>query len=253
MKNTKKIVLVNKTYKLKGDVAPLTLMIPARNSRRSPLMYFDEDKGVNRALRYARNQKSPFEDEQDGNAILEPIVFEDGFLFVPKTNPVLQQFLSLHPSNGHLFMEVDKEVDATADVDTLDMELEAQVSAKGLSLELMETIGRVVIGLNVDKLSSAELKRDIRLFARKYPQDFLESLNDPLLILQNKCSQFLSNNLIIMKNEKDIYYNLKQNKKKLLTIPYGEDPLFILASFFQSDEGQAVFTLLSNRLKKIDD
>ena len=91
-------------------------MIPARNSRRSPLMYFDEDKGVNRALRYARNQKSPFEDEQDGNAILEPIVFEDGFLFVPKTNPVLQQFLSLHPSNGHLFMEVDKEVDATADV-----------------------------------------------------------------------------------------------------------------------------------------
>ena len=77
-------------------------------------------------------------------------------------------------------------------------------------------------------------------------------MNDPLLILQNKCSQFLSNNLIIMKNEKDVYYNLKQNKKKLLTVPYGEDPLFILASFFQSDEGQAVFTLLSNRLKKLE-
>jgi len=34
----------------------------------------------NRPLRYARNQKSPFEDEQDGNVILEPIVFEDGML-----------------------------------------------------------------------------------------------------------------------------------------------------------------------------
>ena len=63
----------------------------------------------------------------------------------------------------------------------------------------------------------------------------------------------MSNNLIIMKNEKDVYYNLKQNKKKLLTVPYGEDPLFILASFFQSDEGQAVFTLLSNRFKKLDE
>lgn len=117
----------------------------------------------------------------------------------------------------------------------------------------METIGRVVIGLNVDKLSSSELKRDIRLFAKRYPQDFLESLNDPLLIMQNKCSQFLSSNLIIMKNEKDVYYNLKQNKKKLLTVPYGEDPLFILASFFQSDEGHQVFILLTNRLKKVDE
>lgn len=253
MKKINKNVLKDKTYKLTGDVAPLSLMIPARNSRRSPLMYFDEEQGINRPLRYARNQKSPFEDEQDGNAILEPIVFEDGFLFVPKTNPVLQEFLSLHPSNKHLFVEVNKEIDANVDVEYLDYELEAQVSAKDLSLELMETIGRVVIGLNVDKLSSSELKRDIRLFAKRYPQDFLESLNDPLLIMQNKCSKFLSNNLIIMKNEKDVYYNLKQNKKKLLTVPYGEDPLFILASFFQSDEGQQVFTLLTNRLKKIDE
>ena len=253
MKKLNKTVLKDKTYKLTGDVAPLSLMIPARNSRRSPLMYFDEEQGINRPLRYAKNQKSPFEDEQDGNAILEPIVFEDGFLFVPKTNPVLQEFLSLHPSNTHLFIEVDKEIDANVDVEYLDYELEAQVSAKDLSLELMETIGRVVIGLNVDKLSSSELKRDIRLFAKRYPQDFLESLNDPLLIMQNKCSQFLSSNLIIMKNEKDVYYNLKQNKKKLLTVPYGEDPLFILASFFQSDEGHQVFTLLTNRLKKVDE
>jgi len=253
MKNTKKLVFIDKTYKLIGDIAPLSLMIPARNSRRSPLMHFDEDQGVNRALRYARNQRSPFEDEQDGNAILEPIVFEDGFLFVPKNNPVLQQFLSYHPSLGKLFEEVNKEVDAAVDVESLDSELEAQLAARDLTLELMETIGRVVIGLNVDKLSSAELKRDIRLFAKRYPQDFLESLNDPLLVLQNKCSKFLSEHLIVMKNEKDVYYNLKQNKKKLLTVPYGEDPLFILASFFQSDEGQEVFRLLENRLKKIDE
>jgi len=67
----KKNVLVNKTYKLTKDAAPLSFMLPTRNSRRYPLMYFDESTGTNRALRYARNQKSPFEDEQDGNAIVD--------------------------------------------------------------------------------------------------------------------------------------------------------------------------------------
>ena len=88
---------VDKTYRLMRDAAPLSFMLPVRNSRRSPLLHFDEDKGINRALRYAVNQKSPFEDEQDGNAIVEPIIFEDGFLRVSRTNQVLQEFLALSP------------------------------------------------------------------------------------------------------------------------------------------------------------
>ena len=66
-------------------------MLASRNSRRFPLLWFDEEKGEQRALRYARNQQSPFEDEQDGNAILEPIVFEDGFLTVPKSKPIITE------------------------------------------------------------------------------------------------------------------------------------------------------------------
>jgi len=75
----KKTQFVDKVYKLKKEAAPLSFMLPTRNSRRFPLMWFDEEKGENRALRYARNQRSPFEDEQDGNAIVEPVIFEDGF------------------------------------------------------------------------------------------------------------------------------------------------------------------------------
>jgi hypothetical protein len=86
---------VDKTYKLINGLSPLSYTIPSRNSRRTPLLWYDEKNNVSRALRYARNQKSPFEDEQDGNAILEPIVFEDGFLFAPKTNPALQQIFRL--------------------------------------------------------------------------------------------------------------------------------------------------------------
>ena len=102
MKKTKKI-FTDKQYRLTQKTAPLSFMLPTRNSKRFPLMYFDEETGINRSLRYASNQKSPFEDEQDGNALLTPVIFEDGFLHVPKENQILQEFLHYHPLNGMKF------------------------------------------------------------------------------------------------------------------------------------------------------
>ena len=245
----KKNVFTNKTYKLTKNKAPLSYSIPSRNTKRKSLLWFDEETGLNRALRYSKNQKSIFEDEQDKNVILEPIVFEDGLLFVPKENQILQKFLAHHPGLGTMFVEVDKEKDASSDVDYLDLALDAQMAAKELDIEMLETVARVVIGLRVDNLTSSELKRDVRLFAKQYPNDFMEALNDPLLRLQNKCAKFFSQNILILKNKKDVYYNIAGNKNKLLTVPYGEDPLFILASFLQSDEGLEVLRILDSKLE----
>ena len=50
-------------YVLKRKTPPLSFMLASRHTRRKPLLYFDGTS--NRPLRYARNQKSPFEDEQD--------------------------------------------------------------------------------------------------------------------------------------------------------------------------------------------
>jgi len=239
---------VDKVYKLTRNAAPLSFMLATRHTRRFPLLWVDPETGINRELRYARNQSSPFVDEQDDNAIIEPVIFEDGFLQVPKQNQILQEFLAYHPGNGNIFVEVDKEKDAALDVDNMDLTLEAMMAAKELDIEMLETIARVVIGARVEKMTSAELKRDVRMFAQRYPQDFLESINDPLLSLQNKCAKFFAESLLILKNNKDVYYNLKGNKKKLLTVPYGEDPLFILASFLQSDEGIEVLRILEDKL-----
>jgi hypothetical protein len=77
---------VSKSYKLTRNRAPLSFMLPVRHSKRFSLLHFDDTTGTNRELRYARNQKSCFVDEQDDNALLEPIIFEDGFLHVAKEN-----------------------------------------------------------------------------------------------------------------------------------------------------------------------
>ena len=249
---TKKVEYKAKAYRLKGDKAPLSYMLSSRHSQRSPLLHFNEETGVNEPLRYARNQKSPFENEQDGNAILEPIVFEDGMLTVSKENQVLQKFLSLHPSNGFVFEEINKERDAAAELEQVEFELEAQIEAKKITTDTskLTQICRVLMGNAVENMTTAELKRDILVYAKNNPEDFLDTLNDPMLELMDDVYQFFNLSLLSTRNNgKDVYYNLPNNKKKMLTIPFGEDPNFIVASFMKSDDGLEVYKLLKNKIK----
>jgi len=247
MKN--KQIPVDKTYRLTSKKAPLAFFLPTKNSTSFNLLYFDEEKNENRALRYARNQKSPFEDEQDGNSILEPIVFEDGFLFVPKNNPVLQKFLHLHPMNGTDFVEVDDEKDALKDVERLNTEVDALIEAKNLSIEQMENISRVAFGIDPSKLSSSEIKRDILLFAKNNPSEFLDVVNDPSLKLQAEVQNFFDKGLLsFRKNKKEVWYNTSSNKTRMLVVPYEEDPMYVVSSYLRSDEGIESLKMLESLL-----
>ncbi len=246
-----KPIFENKVYRLVSNKRPLAFMLSSRHNRRSPLLHFDEDTGVNRPLRYARNQKSPFEDEQDGNAILEPIVFEDGMLVVQKQNQVLQKFLHLHPGNGTIFYEINKKQDAADQLEYVEAELDAQILARELETEKLITVCRVFLGAAVDKMSIPELKRDILVYAKNQPFEFLEILDDPMLEMQDHVAQFFAASLLIFKNNrKDVYFNLPKNKSKMLTVPFGEEAIYIVASYMQSDDGIETYKLLKKALKK---
>ena len=118
----------DKVYVLKQDKTPVSFFIQSRSNKRRQLLHFDEEKGINRALRYSKNQRSIFEDEQDGTAILEPIVMEDGKITVIKNNPILQQFMDMHPDNiangGTLFYEFDPQKVAEDSIRDLNLEVE---------------------------------------------------------------------------------------------------------------------------------
>jgi hypothetical protein len=244
---TKEAPLVDKLYKLSRDVAPLSYILPSRNSHRHPLMYFDGTS--NRALRYSPNQKTPFEDEQDKNVILEPIIFEDGFLKVPKTNPVLQWFLEIHPDNGKKFEVVDNEKDAETELEVMNYEVDALIAAKQLGLSELERIGRVILGRDVTKMSTAELKRDVLVYARRNPKEFLNTLNDPMTNMSATVALMFDKGLLGYRAGKDVHFNLPNNKKRMLTVPYGEDRDYIVASYLQSDEGLETFKLLEPMLE----
>jgi len=249
MKKDKK-VYEDKVYRLTRDAAPLSYMLSSKHTKRKALLYFDEETGVNRALRYARNQKSPFEDEQDGNLILEPIVFEDGFLHVPKNNPVLQEFLHYHPMNGSRFVEVDEAKDAEEEVEILNLEVDALVEASKMSIEQIETMSRVLFGRDTSKISTAELKRDILIFAKSNPSDFLEAINDPTMKVQGTVQLFFDKGLLTFRrNKKEIWFNTPSNKTRMLVVPFNEDPLYLATSYLQSDEGIDSLKMLENLIE----
>jgi hypothetical protein len=245
-----KVTIEDKMYVLKRKTFPMSLMLSSRNSARKPLLWFDEQTGQNRPLRYATNQKSPFEDEQDGHAILEPIIFEDGLLTVPKTNQVLQKFLAYHPENGVLYEEIDTKKDASEQIDWIYFQMDALNAARNLDLATKEAIGRILLGSRVDKLSSEELNRDILLFARNNAKEFLDILDDPELRLRNIAAKALQEGLFLLKNSnRDIYFNFAENKKKLMGIPFGEDPVKLLMSYLQSDSGIELYKMIEKKLK----
>lgn len=245
----KQQVPIDRTYKLLRNAAPLSFMLPARSTRKHPLLWFDEENGVNRPLRYAVNQRTPFEDEQDDNAIIEPIVFENGFLSVAKNNPVLQKFLFHHPMNGKVFIEVDKERDAQAALENMEIEMEALLEVKSMGVDQMETVARVLFGKNTSLMTTSELKRDIFIYARRNPKEFLAVLTDPELKLHSKIQRFFDEKLLVFKNgKKDVFFNTASLKKKMVTIPFDSDPTSIVISYLKSEDGMDSLKMLESNL-----
>ena len=131
--------------------------------------------------------------------------------------------------------------------------IEAQAIAKDLKGDKLFSVARVMIGPNADKMSTPEIRRDILLYAQNDPEDFLDTINDPMLELYDDVVQFFGKAWLVLKNQgRDVYFNLPKNKQKILSVPFGEDHYFIMASYFQGDDGVETYKLLKKRLKNKD-
>ncbi len=225
----------------------MSFMLASRNTTAKRLYHFDGK--VNRELRYARNQKSPFVDEQDGNFILEPIIFEDGFLKVEDSNPVLQKFLELHPDNGPVFVEVDNKKDAQKELDWLELEADALAKARTIDYAMMENIARIALSVDPSRISTQELKRDIIVYAKNNPEEFLSIVNDPNVAHDGLVARLFDYGALVVKRNA-VHYNLTNNKSKLLIIPAGQDAHEAVSSYFLTEEGAEVMATLEKYISQ---
>ena len=238
-----------RVFILTGGKMPIRHMISVKHTSSKPLTYFDGS--INRALRYATNQISPFMDEQDGVATLEPIVFENGKLIVEDFNVNLQKFLFMHPDYDKIFFELDKEKNAKDDVDEMVSALDAQIMAKDLPIDELEAIARVVMkgsGVNVSNMTSSELRRDMIIWAKSNPGEFMDLVDDENLKLRNIAVRAVEMGVLHIKSDNRTVVWSNNKKKKVIVAPFGENVYSALALFFKTDEGLDVLQKITNSL-----
>lgn len=243
-------VIKDRLYEITSGRKPLAFTLPTVHSARTPLLYFDEELGYNRELRYATNQRTPFVDEQQGTATLGRIVFRDGILRVPKENIVLQKLLSLyHPYTlqGRI-MEYKPEQIAENETDWIELELEAMTVAKAMDIDEAEAILRAQYGSQqVSNASSKELKRDLLILARNNPSLFLDLANDDNVMLRNIGIKATETGILNLSQDQRTF-TYASNGRKLLTVPFNEHPYSALAAYFKTDEGMEVLRAVEKQL-----
>ena len=239
----------DRQYFLKNGFSPLTYRLNTKHTPQNSLLWYDEEKGYQRELRYATNQKSPFVDEQKGTSTLGHVVFENGVLFVSKEKQNLQKLLSLyHPKLNAKYQEKDEVLEAEDELDYLEVEIEALNAAATMDIDQAEAILRVEQGSSVSKLSSKELKRDLMLFAKNDPVLFIELANDENVTLRNFGIRATEAKILSLSQDQRTF-TWASNGRKLMNVPFDENPYSALAAWFKTDEGVEVYKSIQKKLK----
>jgi hypothetical protein len=239
----------DRTYVIADSNSPITYTLQGKHTGRYPLIWFDKETGQQEELRYATNQNSPLVSQQKGQVTLGHIIFEEGILNVPKEKQNLQKLLSIyHPGLGSKYTEFDPIFEAEDDLDYLELEVDAMNLALQMDIDEAEAIVRVEVGSRVNKMSSKEIKRDLLLFARRNPSLFLELANDDNVQLRNLAIRATEANIIKLSHDQRTFM-WGENDRKLMTVPFDENPYSAMAAFFKTDEGILVFKSIEKKLK----
>ena len=237
-------IIKDRLYELNIQTIPPVYILRSRG-----LYFFDEEKGYEREIKYCRNQNTVFVDEMQGPQRLGHIVFRNGQLFVEKEQTSLQKFLSLyHPEANKTFNEFNAEEEAAEEVDILEFQLQAMNAAKEIDIDKAEAILRTEMGNKVSNMTSKELKRDAMKFARNNPELFLDLVNDSNIDIRNMGIKAVEQGIIHLSGD-NRKFTWASNDRKLMEVPFDENPYSALASWFKTDDGVDVFKTVEKQLK----
>jgi hypothetical protein len=220
-------------FQLIGKNIPVSVQIANRHTVAKPLLH------NGKALRYVENMEVIYEKDQDPQAekIIKPIYIEDGSLLLnPSRQANLIEFLRYHPDNkangGALFFEKGEE---------------ARMVHRMLFPE------RSALLKDMDGI---EVTRELRQAAKYDPATFLEVVGDEEGEAEhnNTVETALELELIqFRKNQSELWYNLKNNKKLITRVPAGADPVEFVKDFLLEKEGLDHLTRIEAAIADIRD
>lgn len=188
-------------------------------------------------------------DEQDEYAITEPIIFEDGELRVPNTNPVLIDFLRKHPRINQDFYEWDPQKETKEKYDLEEAILEAKIAARALSVDKKKSLIRLYTSKNtsqIDKMDISEINYTLMKLAEQYPEEIVDAIDDPETEVDDVATRAVRDGYVSIRNNgRDVHYNLEGNKKRAFVVPFGEDPVSALAAWLKTDDGIELYNKIT--------
>ena len=241
-----------RTYVLTGEAAPPLRQIRTKHLYDNHLLWFDEESGTNKELRYAANVQSPFVDEQPEKGVrIEHIFFKEGYLFTDREQVIMQQFLEIHPDNGKIFVELKPEADAEEEVIDFEKRADAYEVVKGLDLDGILSVMFSEIGDEVFKTSTKELKRDVYVIADEDPKflvDLVEKESTMLKWIARKAVKF---GILTLSGDKRIV-KWGKGTKKICSIPVDKNTYAGIADFFMTDDGIEIKAKVLEKLKDFE-
>ena len=152
-----------------------------------------------------------------------------------------------HPLKGKIYEEFSAVAVAEDELDVLDLQIDALNAARSLDIDHAEAILRVEKGSAVNTMSSKELKRDLLVFAKNNPALFIELANDENVQLRNFAIRAVEMNIIKISSDQRSF-TWGTNDRKLMNVPFDENPYSAFASWLKTDEGVEVYRSIDKKL-----
>ena len=106
---------------------------------------------------------------------------------------------------------------------------------------------RVEVGSKVTAMSSKEIKRDLLLFAKRNPALFINLANDENVILRNIAIRAKEAGIIKLSQDQRTF-TWGSNDRKLMNVPFDENPYSAFAAFLKTDEGVEIYKSIEKKL-----
>ena len=120
--------------------------------------------------------------------------------------------------------------------------------AQQMDIDHAEAVVRSSVGSEVSKMTSKEIKRDLLLFAKNNPNLFLEIANDEDINIRNLGIKAVEMGILKLSSDQRTF-KWGTNDKKIVTVPFDENPYSALTAYFKTDEGIEIYQTIEKRLK----
>ena len=248
--------LIDKSYKLL-KITPLTFTLKV--GRDNNLLVFDEKKRVQRAIRHCPNESTIYVDLQSKVAVVEPLIFINGFINTKKEDVITQKFLESHPKRGILFDLVDKGAESEENVNMEELVLDVKqairdkVKEDGGTEELRAVVSVLISNVGkASKMSVAELKDAAYDSVDSNINRFINEDGDITIfedtdIKRKAIAQHAFDSGLIQVDPSNNKIFWADNKATITLVPVGRNYLDFFAEYLEEEEGMQVAREISKR------